>query len=108
MAENGLLDSDVNIDELAALTKNYSGAEITGVIKAASSHALNRHIKVGTFATVSEDVDEMKLTRDDFLNALAEVKPSFGVSYEELENVIEDGIIPYSPKIEVGVDKANI
>lgn len=41
-----LLANDVNIPELAAETKNYSGAELEGLVRAAQSTAMNRHIKV--------------------------------------------------------------
>ena len=42
MAEAGFLDSGVDLPELAAGTKNFSGAEIEGLVKAASSYALAR------------------------------------------------------------------
>jgi vesicle-fusing ATPase len=32
--------------ELAFLTKNFSGAEIGGLVKSATSFAFNRHVKV--------------------------------------------------------------
>lgn len=51
MRENGKLGSDVDIPELARLTRNFSGAEISGLIKSASSFALQRHIKGGTCPT---------------------------------------------------------
>jgi vesicle-fusing ATPase len=37
---------DVSLDELANLTKNFSGAELGGLIKSATSFAMQRHIKV--------------------------------------------------------------
>ena len=46
MKKNELLEKDVDLGELASLTKNFSGAEIAGLIKSASSFAFNRHIKV--------------------------------------------------------------
>jgi vesicle-fusing ATPase len=46
MRKFDLLDKDVDISELATLTKNFSGAEIAGLIKSASSFAFNRHVKV--------------------------------------------------------------
>ena len=47
----------------------------------------------------------MKVNRDDFLSALDEVKPAFGVSDKELEVCVQNGIIKWSPVIEVRPDK---
>lgn len=99
MRNNNVMDSDVDLDELAHLTKNFSGAEIGGLVKSASSFAFNRHVKVGTVAGISDDIVNMKVNRHDFQNALEEVKPAFGVSEEELERCIRGGIIHYSPFI---------
>ncbi len=41
-----MLTKDVDINELAVETKNYSGAELEGLVRAAQSTAMNRHIKV--------------------------------------------------------------
>ena len=100
MKENKVMQGDVDIGELAALTKNFSGAEIAGLVKSATSFAFNRHIKVGTMAGVSEDVTNMKVNREDFLNALSEVKPAFGVSDEELDEAIMYGIVHFSPLVQ--------
>lgn len=108
MRNNGVLEDDVDVAELAKLTKNYSGAEITGLVKAASSFAFSRHIKVGTMATVQDDVVNMKVKRVDFLNALEEVRPLFGVAEEELEKCIRGGIIHFSPTINSILDEGNL
>jgi vesicle-fusing ATPase len=44
MRKNDVLASDVNVDEIAKLTKNFSGAEISGLVKAASSFAFSRYV----------------------------------------------------------------
>ena len=46
MKQNRLMDTDVDLLELATLTKNFSGAEISGLVKSATSFAFNRHVKV--------------------------------------------------------------
>jgi vesicle-fusing ATPase len=100
MRDNNVMDKDVNIAELAHLTKNFSGAEIGGLVKSASSFAFNRHVKVGTVAGVSDDIENMKVNRDDFMKALEEVKPAFGVSEEELSTAVRGGIIRFSLHID--------
>ena len=99
MRDNGVMDHDVDLPELALMTKNFSGAEIAGLVKSASSFAFSRHVKVGTMAGINDDVVNMKVNRSDFYHALDEVKPAFGVSEEELSSRIQYGIIHYSPVI---------
>ena len=48
MKANGKLSEDVNLDELATITKNFSGAELEGLVRAAQSCALNRLVKVSS------------------------------------------------------------
>ena len=57
--------------------------------------------KVGTVAGISDDVENLKVTRADFMNALDEVKPAFGVAEEELQQVVQNGIIRFDPSVEV-------
>lgn len=47
MREQKSMAPDVDIAELATLTKNFSGAEIEGLVRAAQSSAMNRLVKVG-------------------------------------------------------------
>ena len=105
MRDNNVMDYDVNVSELAHLTKNFSGAEIGGLVKSASSFAFNRHVKVGTVAGVSDDIENMKVNRGDFMNALEEVKAAFGVSEEELESAMKHGILHFSPNIKDVLDQ---
>ncbi|KAH0839229.1 hypothetical protein AYO21_05644 [Fonsecaea monophora] len=99
MRDNQVLDPDVNLEELARKTKNFSGAEIGGLVKSATSFAFSRHIKVGTMAGITDDVADMKVKRADFESALEEVKPAFGVSEEELSYCLRGGVIHFSQYI---------
>ena len=50
MKANGLLGDDVNCWKLAANTSRLSGAEIAGIVRAASSYALERYqLQIGTY-----------------------------------------------------------
>jgi vesicle-fusing ATPase len=50
MRSNNIMGRDVDIGELAQKTKNFSGAEIEGLVKSATSFAFNRHVKVRLFS----------------------------------------------------------
>ncbi|KAL2472665.1 Vesicle-fusing ATPase [Forsythia ovata] len=92
MKENSFLAPDVNLQELAARTKNYSGAELEGVVKSAVSYALNRQLSLDDL-TKPVDEESIKVTMDDFLNALREVIPAFGASTDDLERCRLNGVV---------------
>lgn len=52
-------------------------------------------------AGISDDVEDLRVNRNDFVNAFDEVQPAFGVSEEELQQVIQNGIIHFAPHIDV-------
>ena len=56
---------------------------------------------MGTIAGISDDVENLRVNRDDFVHALEEVRPLFGVAEEELEAVIQNGIIHYESNVDV-------
>jgi vesicle-fusing ATPase len=95
------LGEDVDLNELAHVTKNYSGAELNGLVKAALSYAFTRHTKIGDVTGVQGNPEDVMLTRDDFTRALEDVKPAFGVSEEELASSAPYGIVHYSLHIEM-------
>lgn len=92
MKESSFLSPDVNLQELAARTKNYSGAELEGVVKSAVSYALNRQLSMDDL-TKPVDEESIRVTMDDFLNALQEIIPAFGASTDDLERCRLNGII---------------
>lgn len=49
MKEFNKMADDVDLAELAQKTKNFSGAEIEGLVRAAQSTAMNRLIKVDLY-----------------------------------------------------------
>ncbi|GMY37369.1 vesicle-fusing ATPase-like [Fagus crenata] len=92
MKESSFLAPDVNLQELAARTKNYSGAELEGVVKSAVSYALNRQLSLDDL-TKPVDEESIKVTMDDFLNALHEIVPAFGASTDDLERCRLNGMV---------------
>ncbi|CAK0783695.1 hypothetical protein CVIRNUC_006894 [Coccomyxa viridis] len=94
MAANSFLGADVDLWDLAQRTKNFSGAEIEGLVKSATSFALNRQVDVNDLAKPIDEAS-LKVCKEDFEEALKEVKPAFGAVTETLEAYRLNGIVEY-------------
>ena len=95
-SENSFIDKQVNLKGLAERTKNFSGAELEGLMKSATSFALNRHIadkKSGAKSPEELKDTNIRVTMADFENALLEVQPAFGARTDMLERCRLNGMI---------------
>ncbi|XP_021342424.1 vesicle-fusing ATPase-like isoform X2 [Mizuhopecten yessoensis] len=110
MRENNKLAPDVNIAELAVLTKNFSGAEIEGLVRSAQSTAMNRLIKATSKVEVdSEAMDKLCVTKLDFIHALEnDIKPAFGSSKNEFEKYLSNGIINWGDPVSRVMEDGNL
>lgn len=95
------INPDVNLQELALKTKNFSGAELEGLVRAAQSTAMNRLIKAASKVEVDpEAIQKLLVNHEDFLHALAnDVKPAFGTASEALETYLSRGIINWGTPV---------
>lgn len=101
MKAAGYLGDDVQIEVLAEQTKNFTGAEIEGLVKGASSYAFQRQVDSKDFRKVINPTN-LKVTREDFDSALLECKPMFGNTEAEEEMKMHQGhrIIAFSQEFE--------
>ncbi|KAM9773448.1 vesicle-fusing ATPase-like [Syngnathus typhle] len=101
MRQFKLMASDVDVKELAAETKNYSGAELEGLVRAAQSTAMNRHIKASNTVEVNIDTAEkLKVSRMDFMASLNnDIKPAFGTNQEDYGSYIMNGIVRWGDPV---------
>ncbi|TDG97768.1 hypothetical protein EPR50_G00211360 [Perca flavescens] len=101
MRQHKLLADDVDVKELAAETKNYSGAELEGLVRAAQSTAMNRHIKASNTVEVNiETAEKLVVSRLDFIGSLNnDIKPAFGTNQEDYASYIMNGIIRWGDPV---------
>ncbi|XP_054623280.1 vesicle-fusing ATPase-like isoform X2 [Dunckerocampus dactyliophorus] len=110
MRQYKLLASDVDIKELAGETKNYSGAELEGLVRAAQSTAMNRHIKASSTVEVNiETAETLQVSRLDFMAALDnDVKPAFGTNQEDYASFTMNGIICWGDPVLAVLDDGKL
>uniref|UniRef100_A0A3B4EX04 Vesicle-fusing ATPase n=1 Tax=Pundamilia nyererei TaxID=303518 RepID=A0A3B4EX04_9CICH len=110
MRENKLLASDVDVKELAVETKNYSGAELEGLVRAAQSTAMNRHIKASNTVEVNmETAEKLQVSRIDFMASLNnDIKPAFGTNQEDYASYIMNGIIRWGDPVSAALEDGEL
>jgi vesicle-fusing ATPase len=103
LKKSNFLGPDVDIDSIAKQTKNYSGAEIAGLVRAASSFALQRMGKeaedTGDAARMLNDLDGFIVNMPDFQAAIDETTPMFGVDRDFSKAAMPHGIIYYDDHV---------
>ncbi|UKJ90184.2 N-ethylmaleimide-sensitive factor [Theileria orientalis] len=97
MRESNRLSDDVDLDYVVKQTKNYSGAELEGLVKCAVSYAIQRHVD-GSDLSKPKNIDQIIVKQSDFNSALTEVKPAYGVDSLNLNMFSKHGIIPFGNK----------
>lgn len=100
MSNSKRLCSDVSLPNLAEKTRNFSGAELAGLVRSAASYAFSRNVDVKDLSH-TPDISSLQLCQSDFDMALGEIKPAFGVQMDELEACLTCGIIEYSDAFKI-------
>lgn len=100
LKNNGLLDSSVDFDQLSKLTKNFTGAEIEALVKSASSFSMSRNYDIMDFTKEIVVRDDVKVEMGDFLKALNEVKPQFGIDDEKFDVFLRGKLYNYGKRFE--------
>ncbi|XP_076823225.1 vesicle-fusing ATPase-like [Clavelina lepadiformis] len=106
MKESQMLSDDVRLREIASLTKNFSGAELAGLVGAAQSCAFVRHTRAGSKVEVDLDtIDDLQVCRQDFMASLEnDIKPAYGSKEEDVERFMRNGIIMWGDAVQSTLD----
>ena len=95
MKQNDKLGKDVKLEVLAKRTKNFSGAEIEGLVKSATAYALNEVVNADDVGKNMSKIETPTVKMIHFECALKEVIPAFGLDEGEFEN-LRGAITPFS------------
>jgi len=82
------------MEEIASKSKNFSGAEIEGLVKSAASFAFSRALDVNDLSKVPDE-KALIVQFGDFEQALGGIEPKIGVQNEEFNSHFKNGIINY-------------
>ncbi|CAH6420973.1 AAA family ATPase [uncultured virus] len=95
MKDNNNLDKSVDLVELSKLTKNYTGAELEGLIKIASSYVLDENIDK---KNLENNISNIIIRQEHFVKAMEEIKPIFGSNFDKIDYLIPNNILFYQNK----------
>jgi vesicle-fusing ATPase len=97
MSRHNKLSPDVDLAHLAQEAKNFSGAELEGLVKSASSFALAEGVDPSK-GDIKIDPRDIVVTQAHFEMPLREVRPAFGVAEDDLRLLAAGPLLPFSPK----------
>jgi vesicle-fusing ATPase len=89
LKENKCLDEDVDINILANKTKNYTGAELEGLVRDARSYAINTMISMDNLGK-KINMEDININMGHFEKAISNYIPKFGKSEHDLDYYIEN------------------
>lgn len=102
MNQKKYLDN-VKLDEIAELTKNYTGAELESVVKTAVSYSIAREINPTDMKSKKPDI---RVFQNDFLKAVEEVRPMFGTRSSDIEILTSQPLLFLNQNIQSIYDEA--
>ena len=93
---------DVELTDLAAKTKNFTGAEIKGLVLAAQSTPMSRFIHLKTnFEIDPEATEKIVIRQEEFYYALEfDIKPAFVPAHDNLDVYVANGIVPCGNQVQ--------
>lgn len=94
MKDANYIDSSVDLTQIAEFGKNFTGAELEGVVKNAVSYAMAKEFDPKNLSALKNL--NPNITQTDFLRAVQEIKPQFGSKSNEIDIICSKQFILYS------------
>ena len=109
MQQSRMLAADVDLKMLAYFTKNYSGAELSALVRAAQSSAIVRTVEPGATREVRGNADAIAVTMDDFLRAIeTDVRPAHGSKEDDFRKYMTNGILIWDTSVQDILDNGEL
>jgi vesicle-fusing ATPase len=83
MNKSGYLHHEVNLEEIAGITKNFTGAELESVIKNAVSYSIAKELDPSNLSS-AKDINPI-VTQTELVRSVNEIKPQYGSVSKEIE-----------------------
>jgi len=87
LRELGFLDEGVDLEQIARITHNFTGAELESVIRKTTHYCMSKMIDEKTMSHVSDSV--LKLYMEDLVKSVEEITPMMGEKLKEIESSLE-------------------
>ncbi|OAF70988.1 Vesicular-fusion protein SEC18 [Intoshia linei] len=108
LAISNKLHKNVDLEQIAKETANFSGAECAELVKSATKRAMNKHITTSKSGEIKMDKnigDKLLVEQRDFCDSiLTDVVPSFGSQDAELAKIQNIHIIRWNNEISKIID----
>lgn len=106
LRDSALLSPGVDLGRLAKDTAGFTGAEISGVVKSASSFAFQRRLgDADPYSALEISMDNLQVTQDDFDRAIREVEPR-ARPFARLSRLKRGGILGFSQARSASAERA--
>jgi vesicle-fusing ATPase len=94
LKKTGKIAPDVDLQQIAKNTNNYTGAEIEGIVRKAAARGLRRLVNPKTIDEEAPQWDGLTVTKQDFDGVISEFKPLFGIetALEKKPNIVSYGL----------------
>lgn len=91
LIDNNLLDSTVDLAEIAKETENFTGAELELLVQNTIQHTIGCQIDFNDIIETSRKIENVTIAQEDFLYCLSQITPMFK-NTKQINTILENKI----------------